>query len=187
MEAPLKCLGRGSLRLALAASVAIATAYSPALGQTSGNWQCSTDYGTHSENTLSISPRTRVISGRIWFQSGVVGDQWEPGAHIAFTDSRNPAGSGCFCNGIRAEIYSNEPDIVKFFMIYNGRSTGIAQAKVGIPITFRLAIDSQGIMTASIGKTNPRSTSARLMHPQHDTVFMDCSSSDVRFLNLQGG
>jgi hypothetical protein len=171
----------------LAAIVSIVCDYSPALAQDAEAWRCTTDYGTRSANAISVSRQSSVLSGRILVHSGVVGEQWEPGAHIAFTDSRNPAENGCFCNGIRAEIYSNEPDIVKFFIIYNGRSAGIAQASVGIPITFHLAIDGKGIMTVSIGKTHPVSKSVQLMHPQHDRVFMDCSSSDVSFLNLRSG
>jgi hypothetical protein len=177
--------GWTAARVALAASAGIATGCSPALAQDQESWRCSTDYGTYSQNALPIPRASHVLSGRILFHSGVVGEQWEPDAHIAFTDSRNPAPSGCFCNGIHAEIYSGQPDIVTFFMIYNGRSEGFAQAKVGIPITFRLSIDSQGIMTASVGKTNPISKSARLAHPQHDLAYMNCSSGDVSFLNLR--
>ena len=175
------------LRLALVATVAIASGCSPALAQDQDTWRCSTDYGTHREHREHIPRATRVLTGRILFHSGEVGQEWEPGAHIAFTDSHFAASSGCFCNGIRAEIYSDEPDIVKFFMIYNGREEGVAQAKVGIPITFRLSIDSRGVMTTTIGRTSPVSKSAQLMHPPRDTVFMDCSSGDVSFVNVRAG
>jgi hypothetical protein len=172
---------------AFVAALALFASSSPALAQDQETWRCSTDYGTYDSNSLEIPTGTHFLSGRILFHSGQVGHEWEPGAHIAFTDSRNPAPSGCFCNGIRAEIYAGQPNIVTFFMIHNGRSTGFAQAPVGIPITFRLTIDSQGVMTATIGKTRQISTSAQLVHPQHDTVFMDCSSGDVSFLNLRAG
>ena len=173
------------LRLALVAGAAAATSCSSAFAQDQETWRCKTDYGTYTRNELDVPRASHVLSGRIWFHSGTVGEEWEPDAHIAFTDSKAPPTSGCYCNGIRAEIYSGKPDTVIFFMIYNGQSQGFAQAKVGIPITFRLSIDSQGMMTASIGKTHPVSTSAQLVLPAHDKVFMDCSSGDVSFMNVR--
>ena len=41
--------------------------------------------------------------------------------------------------------------------------------------------------TTTIGRTNPVSKSAQLMHPPRDTVFMDCSSGDVSFVNVRAG
>ena len=182
-----KWRARASIRSALIAIVASGIACSPAYAQDQETWRCSTEYGTHANSVLPIPGRTQILTGRILFHSGEIGNEWEPAAHIAFTDSRFVASSGCFCNGIRAEIYSGKPDTVIFFMIYNGQSVGFAQAKVGIPITFRLSIDGQGVMTATIGKTHPISKSAQLVHPRRDRVYMDCSSGDVSFLNVQAG
>ena len=177
--------GSAAIRLALAGTVALAANCSPALAQQA--WRCSAENGRYVENPRAISPRVSTISGRIQFNRGDFSGTWNPVAHIAFTDSRLPQNGDCFCNGIRAEIYPDEPNIVKFFMIFNGAESGIAQAQVGIPITFRLSIDSQGEMTAVIGKTNPVAQTAGLAHPRRDRVQMSCSSGDVSFLNLQAG
>lgn len=179
--------GRGSaaIRLVLVGTLALATGCSPALAQQA--WRCSAENGRYVENPRRISPRISTLSGRIQFNRGDFSGTWNPVAHIAFTDGRLPQNGDCFCNGIRAEIFPNDPNTVKFFMIFNGNESGIAQADIGKPITFRLSIDNQGEMTAVIGKTNPIAQTASLAHARRDTVQMSCSSGDVTFLNLQTG
>jgi hypothetical protein len=84
-------------------------------------------------------------------------------------------------------MYRAEPDTVKFFMIFNGKSELIAQAAVRKAITFSLAIDDADVLTVAIGKTNPVKGTAEVLHPQRDMVHMDCSGGDVSFLNVQPG
>jgi hypothetical protein len=169
------------------AMFASAVISSSAFAQDEETWRCDADYGSYSENPQPISPAARTLSGRIQFHSGHMGDYWNPGAVIAFTDSKRPRHDDCFCEGIRADIYRAEPNIVKFLMIFDGQSVAIAQALVGKAITLNLSIDSNGILTVVIGKTNPGKWTARLQHPQHDTAMMFCTGSDVSFLNLQAG
>jgi hypothetical protein len=175
----------GAVGLGLFTFVAAVIVGSPAFGQDQVTWECSAENGQYSENPQSISPSVHTLTGRIQFQSGQFGDQWNPVAHIAFTDSSLPTNADCFCNGLRAEINPGEPDTVRFFMTFNGQSALIAQSPVGRPITFRLSIDDAGVLTVVIGKTHPTMKTARLIRPQRDTVHMSCSSGDVSFLDVQ--
>jgi hypothetical protein len=176
-----------AVRLAFVAGLCAAAGSSPAFAQDQETWRCSADNGRYDQYPEEVSPKVRFLTGRIQFNGGDYGEHWNPTAHIAFTDSALPMNGDCFCNGIRASMYRAQPGVVKFFLIANGRSVGIAQAPVGIPITFRLSIDSQGVMTAVIGKTSPRAQSAKLAHPRRDMVHMSCSSGDVSFLNVRAG
>ena len=169
-------------KLALSAFLAMTTGCS--FGERS--WQCQAESGRYLPNRWPASPSIHTLSGRIQFNRGDFGGgDWNPIAHIAFTDSKLPSGRDCFCNGLRAEIFPSEPETVKFFMIFNGQESGIAQSPLGKPITFRLSVDDQGTMTAVVGKTNPVTQTAILAHPQRDTVHMSCSGADVSFRNLK--
>lgn len=174
-----------SAKMGLAAVVAAATACSSAFGRDQVSWQCDAENGRYSQNPQSISRGVHTLTGQIQFRSGQFGEQWNPTAHIAFTDAASPTNADCFCNGIRASVYPSEPNTVKFFMTFNGQSTGIAQAPVGKPITFRLSIDDEGVLTTVIGKTNPVVQKAQLRYPQHDILHLSCSSGTVSFLNVQ--
>lgn len=171
----------GGATIAMIALISCSTASA----QDQVTWRCNAENGVFSENPQQIPPRSKILSGRIQFNAGDFGETWNPVAHIAFADSKLPTHGDCFCNGIRASIHPAEPETVKFFMTYNGQSAGIAQGPVGVPITFRLSIDDQGVLTAVIGKTNPVTKSAKLFHPLRDTVQMSCSSGDVSFLDVQ--
>lgn len=174
-----------SIKLGLVAVFAVASACSSAFGHGQVTWQCDVPNGSFVQNPQSISPKSQVLSGQIQFQRGQFGEQWNPTAHVAFTDSNLPTNGDCFCNGIRASIYPAEPDTVKFFMIYNGQSEGIAQAPVGKPITFRMSIDDGGVLTVAIGKTNPAVKTAQLFHVERDTMQLSCSGGNVSFLDVQ--
>lgn len=169
------------IQLIFVAGLAVASS-SPAYAGAS--WQCAAPNGSYDELPVPISPGVRTLSGRIQFNRGEHGERWNPKAVVAFTDSGNVADSGCFCNGIRASIHPAEPNTVKFFVIANGREMGMAQGPVGVPISFRVSIDGQGMMTAVVGKSNPRVKTFKLAHPRRDTVHMSCSSGDVSFLNV---
>ena len=52
------------------------------------------------------------------------------------------------------------------------------------PITFQIAIDPKGLMTVTIGKTKPIAQTVMLRHPEHDTLELTCSGTDVSFLNV---
>ena len=173
------------IKMGLVAVFAVASACSSAFGQDHLTWRCDVPNGRFVQNPQSISPTSNALSGQIQFDGSRFGEQWNPTAHVAFTDSKLPTNGDCFCNGIRASIYPSEPETVKFFMIYNGQSEGIAQAPVGKPITFRMSIDEGGVLTVAIGKTNPAVKTAQLFHVDRDTMQLSCSSGNVNFLNVQ--
>lgn len=172
------------LRGGLVALVAAATVGSPAFGQNSGSWQCAADNGQLMENPQPLSNGVRTVSGRILFERGLSPDgQWAPIAHIGFSTT-GPGGS-CGCAGLMARTYTSQPDIVKFYIVAEGQEVGFAQGPVGRPLTFHLSIDTAGVLTASVGKTNPTSKSIRLRNPQHNALRMSCSTAIVTFLDLQ--
>jgi hypothetical protein len=173
------------LRLAVPAVFAIAGFSSSAFAQTDGTFTCDASNGGEQEFEVPVSPHAHVITGRMLFESRDFGGSDIPSAHIAFADSASPPDPGhCYCKGIRAQIFPDEPDTVKFYMVGNGHAVGMAQGPVGVPLTFAFSIDASGLMTASIGRTNPHSKSARLSNPRRNRVHVTCSSAQVRFLDL---
>jgi hypothetical protein len=44
--------------------------------------------------------------------------------------------------------------------------------------------NSEGVMTASIGRTSPVVKAAKLRNPRRDRVHVTCSSAEVLFLNM---
>jgi hypothetical protein len=174
-----------AMRHVLPAFLAIASVSSPALGQADGSFTCDASNGGFREAEVPVSPHAHLIRGRMLFESRDFSGSDMPSAHIAFGDSASPPDpEHCYCKGIRAQIFPDEPNTVKFYMVSNGHAVGMAQAPVGIPITFAFLIDRNGVMTASIGRTNPRVMSAKLNTPRRDQVHVTCSSAEVRFLDL---
>lgn len=174
-----------SMRLALVAFGGLATSCSGALAQGGETWRCATPYGSFDQNTHSIPPTSRTLSGQIVFHSGEKGDVWNPTAHIALTDDSLPPDGDCYCDGIRASMYRNLPGIVTYEMIFNGQSEGIAQAKVSEPITFRVSVDDNAVMTVQVGTAPAVVKTAQLNYIRHNMVHMSCSGADVSFLNVK--
>jgi hypothetical protein len=173
------------LRLVAPAVFIIASFSSSAFAQTGGAFTCDASSGGDQEFEVPVSPHAHVISGRMLFESRDFGGSDIPSAHIAFADSGSPPDPGhCRCKGVRAQIFPSEPDTVKFYMVGNGHAVGMAQGPVGTPISFAFSIDNDGVMTASIGRTNPRSNSAKLSNPRRNRVHVTCSSARVQFLDL---
>ena len=173
------------LRRVLPAVLAIAGISSSAFAQRGGDFTCDASNGGEQELEVPVSPHTHRISGRMLFESRDFTGSDIPSAHIAFGDSASPPDPGhCYCKGVRAQIFPDEPDTIKFYMVSNGHAVGIAQGPVGKPLTFAFSINVNGVMTASIGRTNPRSMSAKLKNPRRDRVHVTCSSAAVRFLDL---
>jgi hypothetical protein len=174
-----------ALRRFLPALLVIAGVGSSASAQSGGTFTCDASGGGEQEFETPVSRHAHVISGRILFESRDFTGSDIPSAHIAFGDSADPPDPGhCRCKGIRAQIFPEEPDTVKFYMVSNGHAVGMAQGPVGTPITFAFAIDGGGVMTAQIGRTNPRIRSAKLSNPKRDRVHVTCSSAAVTFLDL---
>jgi hypothetical protein len=154
--------------------------------QADESWRCDAQDGGFAENEIPISGTTYAVTGQILFHNRDFTGSDIPSAHIAFTDSTTtPSGDHCFCKGVRAQIFPERPDIVTYYMVRNGKAVGMAESRLGIPITFKFMIDKAGVMTAAIGKTNPQILSAKLTNPRRDMVHMTCSSADVSFLNVR--
>jgi hypothetical protein len=169
----------------LPAFFAIASFGSSGFAQSNGSFTCDASNGGAHEFETAVSTHSHVITGRMLFASRDFTGSDNPSAHIAFGDSASPPDpEHCRCKGIRAQIFPEEPNTVKFYMVSNGHAVGMAQGPVGTPITFAFRIDRDGIMTASIGRSSPVSKSAKLSNPRRDRVHVTCSSADVRFLNL---
>jgi len=173
-----------ALRRVLPAFIAIASVGSSALAQSGGTFACDASGGSFQEFEMPVSRQAHSIRGRLFESRDFTGSDI-PSAHIAFGDSADPPDPGhCRCKGIRAQIFPEEPDTVKFYMVSNGHAVGMAQGPVGTPITFAFLIGNDGVMTASIGRTNPRTRSAKLSNPRRDRVHVTCSSAEVTFLDL---
>ena len=174
-----------SLRRILPAFFAIASASSSGFTQSNESFNCDASNGGVQEFETPVSPRAHVVRGRMVFESRDFTGNDIPSAHIAFGDSASPPDpEHCRCKGIRAQIFPDEPNTVKFYMVSNGHAVGMAQGPVGTPITFAFVIDQGGVMTASIGRTNRVTKSAKLSNPRRDRVHVTCSSAEVRFLDL---
>ena len=167
--------------LAIVAAIALGNA--PADAQSGDSWDCDADNGRFAENPQPLSSGAHVLSGQIRFDAGHLGE-WGPVAHIGFAE-RTADGRNCDCAGLLAMIYSQQPDIVTFFIEANGQKVGIAQAPLGRPITFRLSLDGAGGFTAQVGKTTPQVKSFKLRKPLRNTMHMSCSSAAVSFLGMQ--
>ena len=167
--------------------VAAATALSACSSGTS--WQCSVPNGKYRQFPVVIKNGAATLTGQIRFDRGDFQGEWRPKAVAAFTDASNLInfdGTGdCYCNGVRAMVYPQEPDIVRFFLIANGQETGMAQGPIGTPITFRVEVDPQDLMRVTIGKTNPVVQTAQLAPAERNSVRLSCSSGDFTFMGVK--
>lgn len=174
------------LRRILPAFFILAGVSSSAFAQSDGSFSCDASGGGYQEAEVPVSPHAHAVSGRMLFERRDFTGSDIPSAHIAFGDSASPPDPGhCRCKGIRAQIFPDEPNTVKFYMVSNGHAIGMAQGPVGTPITFSFEISNGGVMTASIGRTNRVSKSAKLTNPRRDLVHVTCSSAEIRFLDLR--
>lgn len=177
---------RHALRLGICALIVVSSPSSSALAQLDGSWSCDASNGGAQDFETPVSPHVRAITGQMLFRSRDFTGSDIPSAHIAFSDSASgPDPEHCHCKGIRAQIFPEEPDTVKFYFVRNGHAVGMAQGPVGTPITFGFVIDDSGTMIARIGRTNPLFKSERLINPKRDRVHVTCSSADVQFLNVR--
>jgi hypothetical protein len=104
-------------------------------------------------------------------------------AKVLTQDSRH-SGASCNCGGLVATAYA-DPTIVVFAMNMGEESQPIAHSKFDRPITFRIEFNSRGLMTVSIGKTDPNQKFAVVAHPRRDVLEFTCSGADVSFLNIE--
>ncbi len=162
--------------------LALAAGCSPAFAQDSETWRCEAPHGSYRTNDSPISDRITSISGRISFHKAFDGPEFGSVARIGFKDSRLH-GSECQCNGLLLQALHN-PDAIGFYMTVNGEEVELSGRTFDTPITFKISIDPDGVMTVKVGKDHLDIKSAPLHHPGHDTMTMSCSGADISFLNI---
>jgi hypothetical protein len=166
------------------ACFALATACSSAFAQDRETWRCDVPNGHFDRLAPPIWDQTTSISGRINFHKADLGPDWGSTARIGFTDSKLQDGD-CHCNGILVKAFEDNPGGVTFFMLVDGETIAFTQNRtINTPITFKISVDQQGLMTVQIGKEYLETKTAVLPHIERDTLFMSCSGADVSFLNV---
>lgn len=171
------------LRVVAAAALAFALTGGPAFAENVGRWECHTGYG---ENDRIIVPEGRAISGHIQFVDGVIGPDRMPRAEIALRVEVPPGEGGCGCTGLLAFLVPKPEGGLKvqFEVHGNGNAEPFAQAKPGVPITFRVAV-KDGVLTISMGKTDPVTKTLRLRYPPAGPLNVSCSGANVVFSDLE--
>jgi hypothetical protein len=168
-------------RAMLAGAAALSVGCSPASAQDRETWRCDAPNGHYDRNAPSIWDKTTSITGRINFHEAHAGPDGSI-ARIAFSDSKLDDGD-CHCNGLYLEGF-HDPERVGFYLLVDGEPELVSSRKYEIPITFKFSIDPAGVITLQVGKEEVHVRSAKLPHPQRDTMVMSCSGADVSFLNV---
>jgi hypothetical protein len=173
--------------LRAAAAAALIGIAAPALSQVQEGhetWRCDTPNGTYDSNPAPIWDKTTSISGRINFHKADATGEWGSIARIGFTDSKVREG-GCHCNGIKVEGFDGPHAGVVWSMLVDGTPFEFKTARLlDTPITFKISIDPNGVMTVKVGREHVEIHTAKLPHPDRDTLTMSCSGADVSFLNV---
>jgi hypothetical protein len=169
-------------RLVLIGGLTLAASCSSALAEDEETWRCTAPNGHYDQNVIPISDKSTVISGRITLHQADFNPEWNSLARISVKQS-GPNNGDCHCNGIAVYAIQN-PQKAEFHMKANGGDEALAHSLFETPITFKISINPQGVMTVEIGKTQPVVKTVTLIHPEHDTLVMSCSGADVSFLNL---
>ena len=155
---------------------------SSASAQVRETFRCTAPNGHYDHEMLRIWDKTTVVTGRINVHKADRGTDWASSAKIAFTNSKDPD-NGCHCNGVYVEAVPDKP-YVDFFILFDGEAAVMTRRYYETAITFRIAIDTTGLMTVRIGKDEPYFKTVKLARPTRDSVLMSCSGMDVSFLNI---
>jgi len=184
MFASLAPVLRPAIRLGLVACLTLFAGCS-AFAQDHETWRCDAPNGTYQVNNPPMWDKTTVITGRINFHKADFGDGWSSVAKIGFSDSKfQTHDDHCHCNGLFVKAFQN-PDRLGFYLLADGETEMFDTGrKFDTPITFKISIDQQGVMTVQVGKEHLETKTAILPHPDRDTLMMFCTGSDVSFLNV---
>jgi hypothetical protein len=162
------------------AATLVLTSCSSAFAQDHETWRCDVPNGHYDDYSPPIWDKTTSITGRISFHKADFGPQWSSIAKIGFRDSTLKDGA-CHCNGIYVQAFEKT---VGFYMLVDGEPTELSGRPYDTPITFKISIDPQGMMTVRLGKQFVEEKTAMLPHAARDTLEMTCSGADVSFLNI---
>jgi hypothetical protein len=172
-----------AVRLSLVAWLAVNGCSAVAQGRET--WRCTASNGSYQVNNPPMWDKTTVISGRINFHSADFAEGFSSFAKIGFSDSKfQTQDDHCHCNGLFVKAWPN-PDRLAFYILTDGEVERFdIVRKIDTPITFKISIDAQGLMTVQVGKEHLETKTAVLRHPQRDTLLMFCTGADVSFLNV---
>lgn len=171
----------GRVRMALACGTALIAGCTRAGAQDTETWRCSAANGHYEEHLIDIAGKS-TITGRINMHSADFGSRWTSIAKVSIEDSKRSSAE-CDCAALVATGIRDRT-VVDFALEQGHEQQSFAQSEFEKPITFRIDIDPQGLMTVRIGKTHPVEKVAALRHPQRDTLHLSCSGADVSFLNI---
>jgi hypothetical protein len=171
--------------LAILGGVLMAGPSASADVEDSETYRCNAPGGQSGGTVFPFPSTGMVISGRISVHSADIDTQWASVVHIlAHQRGARNADGDCGCNGIAVFAFKN-PDRIEFYTTVNNKQVSMQRAApFDTPITFQIAIDPKGLMTVTIGKTKPIAQTVMLRHPEHDTLELTCSGTDVSFLNV---
>jgi hypothetical protein len=149
-----------------------------------GTFRCNASNGHYDAKAFLIPSDTSSVSGEISVHSADAGPEWTSLAKILVHQHGAHYSDGdCSCDGIAINVFKN-PDHVDFYMTTNGQNVPIGRSPFDTPITFKISISPEGVMTVTIGKTNPNLKTIMLHHPEHNSLEMSCSGADVSFLGI---
>lgn len=173
-----------AVRLSLITCLALANGCS-AFAQDHETWRCRAPNGSYQVNNPPMWDKTTVISGRINFHKADFGEGFGSFAKIGFSDSKfQTPDDHCHCNGLFVKAWPN-PERVAFYILTDGEVEPFEIVRtIDTPITFKISLDPQGLMTVQVGKEHLETKTAILPHAQRDTLLMFCTGADVSFLNV---
>ena len=159
----------------------LAASVTPAQAQDHETWRCDTPNGHYDQKFEPIPGTTTTISGKLIVHKADIGPKWNSVAKITVAQG---GGGDCHCSGVSLAAF-DKPVTVNYYATANGADVSVARSDYRTPISFRISLDPNNVMTVQIGKTNPKTKTVRLLHPEHDYLVMSCSGADVSFLDVQ--
>lgn len=167
-------------KLLLAAACAALTGSCANAAPAGEIWRCSTWNGTFDRFEMPVAPDTREFSGEMIFHKANFG-RWGPTASVGFEDSSLGSGA-CKCNGIKASVFENYPDLIGIYLLIDGREIELGSVPYDKPVTFKFSFNHMNQAKLEVG------TGVQYGMPSHaarDMLKLSCSSADVSFRNMK--
>lgn len=171
-----------AIRLTLTGGLMLGTISTSALARDREIWRCDAPNGHYDETAIPISEKSAVITGRIIIHKADFRPEWNSLARVSIKQSGLGDG-GCHCSGIVVYAFPH-PNTAEFHVTANGKHEAVAQSRFETPVTFKIALDPQGVMTVELGETDPVVKTVNLPYPNHNSLVLSCSGADVGFLNI---
>jgi hypothetical protein len=147
-------------------------------------YRCNTPNGYSDGVAYPIYSTSMNLTGKLLIHAADVKPEWASiGKILLHLHGSHFDDGDCGCNGIEVRAFKN-PDQIELDLTTNGKNIPIAHSLYDTPISFSISVSPQGLMTVAIGESKPLIKTATLLHPEHDTVEMSCSGTDISFLNI---